>query len=253
MVIIRSPEEIKYIRDSCKIAANALKRVQENVKEGITTLELDEIAEDFIIKQGAKPAFKGYGPKENKFRYSICASINEEVVHGIPSKRRLKEGDIISIDLGTNRRGYFGDTAATVPVGKIDPKIQKLLTVTKESLFKGIEKAKPGNRLGDISYAIQESVEKNYFSVVREYVGHGIGSNLHEDPQIPNYGVPHTGIILREGMVLAIEPMVNIGGYKTEVCNNGWTVVTKDRSWSAHFEHTIVITKNGNEILTIPS
>lgn len=253
MVIIRSSEEIKYIRDSCKIAANALKRVQENVKEGITTLELDKIAEDFIIKQGAKPAFKGYGTNDNKFRYSICASINEEVVHGIPSKRRLKEGDIISIDIGTNWRGYFGDTAATVPVGKIDPKIRKLLTVTKESLFKGIEKAKPGNRLGDISYAIQESVEKNNFSVVREYVGHGIGSKLHEDPQIPNYGVPHTGIILEEGMVLAIEPMVNIGGHKTEVCNNGWTVVTEDRSWSAHFEHTIVITKNGNEILTIPS
>lgn len=253
MVIIKSPEEIKYIRDSCKIAANTLKRVQENVRVGITTLELDKIAEDFIIKQGATPAFKGYGTDDNKFKHSICVSINEEVVHGIPGKRRLREGDIISIDIGTNLRGYFGDTAATVPVGKVDSKVQKLLTVTKESLFKGIKKAKPGNRLGDISHAIQESVEKNNFSVVREYVGHGIGSNLHEDPQIPNYGTPHTGIILEVGMVLAIEPMVNMGDYKTRICDNGWTVVTEDKSWSAHFEHTIVITKNGNEILTIPS
>ena len=252
MVILKSPEEIKYIRESCKVAARALKKVLDNVKEGITTLELDKIAEYYVMKHGAKPAFKGYGIEGNKFQHSICVSINEEVVHGIPGKRRLKEGDIVSIDIGTNLQGYFGDTAATVPVGKIDLKAKKLLEVTKKSLFKGIEKAKPGNRLGDISFAIQEVVEEANFSVVREYVGHGVGCYLHEEPQIPNYGIPYTGIMLEEGMVLALEPMVNMGGYKTEICSNGWTVVTEDRSWSAHFEHTIAITASGNEILTIP-
>jgi len=251
VVILKSPEEIKSIRESCKVATRALKKVLENIKEGITTLELDKIAEYYITKYGAKPAFKGYGIEGNKFQHSICVSINEEVVHGIPGKRRLKEGDIVSIDIGTNLQGYFGDTAATVPVGKIDSKVKKLLDVTKKSLFKGIEKAKPGNRLGDISFAIQKVVEEANFSVVREYVGHGVGCYLHEEPQIPNYGIPHTGIILEEGMVLALEPMVNMGGYKTEICSNGWTVVTEDRSWSAHFEHTIAITAFDNEILTI--
>lgn len=251
MVILKSPEEIKYIKESCKVATRALQKVLENIKEGITTLELDKIAEYYIIKCGAKPAFKGYGIEGNKFQHSICVSINEEVVHGIPGKRRLKEGDIVSIDIGTNLQGYFGDTAATVPVGKIDSKVKKLLEVTKKSLFKGIEKAEPGNRLGDISFAIQEVVEEANFSVVREYVGHGVGCYLHEEPQIPNYGIPHTGIILEEGMVLALEPMVNMGGYKTKICSNGWTVITEDRSRSAHFEHTIAITASGNEILTV--
>lgn len=251
MVILKSPEEIKYIRESCKVATRSLKKVLENIKEGITTLELDKIAEYYILKYGAKPAFKDYGIEGNKFQHSICVSINEEVVHGIPGKRRLKEGDIVSVDIGTNLQGYFGDTAATVPVGKIDSKVKKLLEVTKKSLFKGIEKAQPGNRLGDISFAIQEVVEEANFSVVREYVGHGVGCFLHEEPQIPNYGIPHTGIILEEGMVLALEPMVNMGDYKTEICSNSWTVITKDRSWSAHFEHTIAITASGNEILTV--
>jgi len=251
VVILKSPEEIKYIRESCKVATRSLKKVLENIKEGITTLELDKIAEYYILKYGAKPAFKGYGIEGNKFQHSICVSINEEVVHGIPGKRRLKEGDIVSVDIGTNLQGYFGDTAATFPVGKIDSKVKKLLEVTKKSLFKGIEKAKPGNRLGDISFAIQEVVEEANFSVVREYVGHGVGCYLHEEPQIPNYGIPHTGIILEEGMVLALEPMVNMGGYKTEICSNGWTVITEDRSRSAHFEHTIAITASGNEILTV--
>jgi methionyl aminopeptidase len=250
MVIIKSPEEIRCVRKSCKLAASALNKILENIKEGITTLELDRIAEDYIIKHGARPAFKGYGIKKNKFQHSICVSINEEVVHGIPGKRRLREGDIVSIDIGTNLEGYYGDTATTVPVGRIDPKIQKLLEVTKKSLFKGIEKAIVGNRLGDISFAIQQTVEKSNFSVVREYVGHGVGCYLHEEPQIPNYGVPHTGLKLEEGMVLALEPMVNMGGYKTRLCNNGWTVVTEDGSWSAHFEHSIAITEDGNEILT---
>jgi len=250
MVIIKSPEEIRCVRKSCKLAASALNKILENIKEGITTLELDRIAEDYIIKHGAKPAFKGYGIKKNKFQHSICVSINEEVVHGIPGKRRLREGDIVSIDIGTNLEGYYGDTATTVPVGRIDPKIQKLLEVTKKSLFKGIEKAIVGNRLGDISFVIQQTVEKLNFSVVREYVGHGVGCYLHEEPQIPNYGVPHTGLKLEEGMVLALEPMVNMGGYKTRLCNNGWTVVTEDGSWSAHFEHSIAITEDGNEILT---
>ena len=253
MVILKSPEEIKFIKKSCKIAADVLQRVLEKVKEGTTTLELDRIAEDYIIKYGAKPAFKGYGIQGNEYKHSICVSINEEVVHGVPSKRRLKEGDIVSVDIGTNLKGYFGDTAATVSVGKIDSKVKKLLEITRKSLFKGIEKAKPGNKLGDISFAIQETVEEANFSVVREYVGHGVGNNLHEDPQIPNYGMPNTGIMLEEGMVLALEPMVNIGSYKTKIYNNGWTVVTEDKSWSAHFEHTIAITASGNEILTIPN
>lgn len=250
MVILKSPEEIKCIRKSCELAASALNKILENIKEGITTLELDRIAEDYIIKHGARPAFKGYGIKKNKFQHSICISINEEVVHGIPGKRRLREGDIVSIDIGTNLEGYYGDTAITVPVGRIGPKEQKLLEVTKKSLFKGIEKAIIGNRLGDISFAIQETVEKSLFSVVREYVGHGVGCYLHEEPQIPNYGVSHTGIKLEEGMVLALEPMVNVGGYKTRLCDNGWTVVTEDGSRSAHFEHSIAITADGNEILT---
>lgn len=250
MVILKSLEEIKYIRKSCKLAASALNKILENIKEGITTLELDKIAEDYIVKHGAKPAFKGYKIEGNKFGHSIRVSINEEVVHGILGKRRLKEGDIVSIDIGTNLEGYYGDTAITVSVGRIDPKVQKLLEATKKSLFKGIEEAIIGNRLGDISIAIQETVEKSHFSVVREYVGHGVGCYLHEEPQIPNYGVPHTGLSLEEGMVLALEPMVNMGGYKTRLCNNGWTVVTEDGSWSAHFEHSIAITADGNEILT---
>jgi len=251
MVILKSPEEIKCIRRSCKLAASALKNILENIEEGIATIELDRIAENYIIKHGAKPAFKGYGIKGNKFQHSICVSINEEVVHGIPGKRRLREGDIVSIDIGTNLAGYYGDTATTVCVGRIDPKVQKLLEVTNESLFKGIEKAIAGNRLGDVSFAIQETVEKSHFSVVREYVGHGVGCYLHEEPQIPNYGVPRTGIKLEEGMVLALEPMVNMGDYKTKLYNNGWTVVTEDGSRSAHFEHSIAITADGNEILTI--
>lgn len=251
MVILKSLEEIKYIRKSCKLAASTLNKLLENIKEGITTLELDRIAEDYIVKHGAKPAFKGYGTGKNKFQHSICVSINEEVVHGIPGKRRLREGDIVSIDIGTNLKGYYGDTAATVPVGKIDSREQKLLEVTKKSLFAGIEKAIIGNRLGDISFAIQKTVENFNFSVVREYVGHGVGCYLHEEPQIPNYGVPHTGLMLEEGMVLALEPMVNMGDYKTRLCNNGWTVVTEDGRRSAHFEHSIAITADGNEILTI--
>lgn len=253
MVIIKSPTEIRYIRSSCEIAANALKKVLENIREGITTLELNQIAEDFIIKQGAKPAFKGYKVGKNEFQYAICVSINEEVVHGLPSKRKIKEGEIVSIDLGTNYQGYFGDTAATVAIGEVESRVEELITITRDALFKGIAKAKPGNRLGDVSYTIQKTVEEKGFSVVRDYVGHGIGLNLHEDPQIPNYGLPHTGIILQEGMILAIEPMVNMGDYQTKVSNNSWTVVTKDGSWSAHFEHTIVITESDNEILTIPS
>ena len=250
MVILKSREEIKCIRKSCKLAANTLNKILENIKEGISTLELDKIAEDYIIKHGAKPAFKGYRIGKNEFRHSICVSINEEVVHGIPGKRRLREGDIVSIDIGTNLEGYYGDTAITVPVGRIGPEEQKLLEITKQSLFKGIEKAIIGNRLGDISFAIQQTVEKSNFSVVREYVGHGVGCYLHEEPQIPNYGVSNTGLRLEEGMVLALEPMVNIGGYKTKLCNNGWTVVTEDGSQSAHFEHSIAITTDGNEILT---
>jgi len=251
MIILKSPEEIILIRESCKVAAKTLREVINNIKKGIATIELDRLAEDYIKKSGAKPAFKGYGTKGNEYQHTICVSINNEVVHGIPGSRRIKEGDIVSIDVGTVLQGYYGDTAATIQVGKVNDKIKKFLEVTEESLFNGIKKAKAGNRLGDVSFAIQKTVEKANLSVVREYVGHGVGCFLHEEPQIPNYGVPNTGIKLEKGMVLAIEPMVNMGGYKTKICENGWTVVTDDGSWSAHFEHTIVINDHCNEILTI--
>jgi methionyl aminopeptidase len=221
--------------------------LKDFVREGIKTIELEMICEDKIkTMPGMKPAFKGY----NDFPYCLCVSVNDEVVHGMPSERVLKEGDIISLDFGLFNDGYYGDVAMTYPVGVISKKVQKLLDVTESALYKGIDEAKEGNRLHDISHAVQTCVEAAGFSVVREFVGHGIGRSLHEDPQLPNYGNKGTGVRLKTGMTFAIEPMVNMGGNEIFIKENGWTAATKDGSLSAHFEHTMVITNNGPEILS---
>jgi len=246
MIIIKSKKELECMRQAGLIVADTLERLAGLVKPGITTATLDRFAEDYLAKRGAKPAFKGY----KGFPASICASVNQEVVHGIPGKRRLKEGDIISIDLGAIVDGWYGDAAITVPVGEVDPEIMRLLKVTEESLYLGIGAARPGVRLGVVSNTIQKHVEKAGFSVVRQYVGHGIGRQMHEDPPVPNFGRPDRGPLLEEGMTIAIEPMVNAGGYEVVVAPDNWTVITKDGSFSAHFEHTIAITSNGPEILT---
>jgi methionyl aminopeptidase len=247
MIIIKSERELNYLYDAGQVVARAHKEVAKAVAPGVTTLELDRIAEEFILRCQAKPAFKGY----HGFPGSICASINEEVVHGIPSSlRQVKSGDIISIDIGAIINGYVGDAAVTLPVGEIDAEAQRLLEVTEKSLYEGIEKAVVDNRLSDISHAIQTYVENNKFSVVRDFVGHGIGRNMHEEPQVPNFGVPGRGPRLKAGMTLAIEPMVNMGTYEVETLADNWTVVTKDRKLSAHFEHSIAITEKGPWILT---
>jgi methionyl aminopeptidase len=249
MVICKSPAEIEKMHRAGLIVWSALEKMHTMVRPGMATKELDEFAEAFTAEQHARPAFKGY----RGYPGSVCTSINKEVVHGIPSAaRRLQEGDILSLDFGIELDGYFADAALTVPVGKIGPEREKLLRVTRESLERGIEKARPGNRLGDISAAVQEWVEKNGFSVVREFVGHGIGTKMHEDPQLPNYGTPGQGPRLQEGMVVAIEPMVNTGGPGVRVLEDEWTAVTEDGSDSAHFEHTVAITSNGPWILTRP-
>lgn len=249
MVICKSPAEIEKMHRAGLIVWSALEKMHTMVRPGMATKELDEFAEAFTAEQHARPAFKGY----RGYPGSVCTSINKEVVHGIPSAaRRLQEGDILSLDFGVELDGYFADAALTVPVGKIGPEREKLLRVTRESLERGIEKARPGNRLGDISAAVQEWVEKNGFSVVREFVGHGIGTKMHEDPQLPNYGTPGQGPRLQEGMVVAIEPMVNTGGPGVRVLEDEWTAVTEDGSDSAHFEHTVAITSNGPWILTRP-
>lgn len=246
MIITKTPREIAIMREAGQIVARTHQVLKQHIKPGITTLELDRIAEDYIRSQGATPSFKGY----NGFTGSVCASVNEELVHGIPGKRVLKDGDIISIDIGAYYNGYHGDSAWTYPVGTISEETQRLLDVTEESLYKGLEHAKAGVRLTDISHAIQAYVESNDFSVVREYVGHGVGQNLHEEPQIPHYGPPGKGPRLKTGMTLAIEPMVNAGQRYVRTLADNWTVVTVDGSMCAHFEHTIAITDDGYEILT---
>jgi methionyl aminopeptidase len=251
MVIIKTDKEIQKIKKSCQLTANTLKYIADKIKPGLKTIQLDLAAEAFIRKYGGIPSFKGYGPKGDEFPASACISINDEIVHGIPGNRVLKEGDIVSIDIGTNLDGYFGDMAATFGVGRIDDKAKKLIHTTRECLLAGIKKAIAGNYIGDISYAIQSLAEKNNFSVVREYVGHGVGLMVHEDPQIPNYGKPGTGLKLEKGMVIAIEPMLNQGDCRTVSSSDRWTVKTFDGSLSAHFEHTIAIYEEGNEILTI--
>jgi methionyl aminopeptidase len=248
MVILKSPREIEKIRRSNQMVAEILGRLKEKIAPGIDTKTLDKMAEALAIEKKAVPAFKGY----RGFPYSLCASVNEQVVHGFPTGDPLKEGDILSIDFGIYHDGYYGDSAITVAVGQISEAAQRLLRVTEESLYLGIGKALEGNRLSDISYAVQSHVESAGFSVVRKFVGHGIGKELHEDPQIPNYGKPGLGIRLKPGMVFAIEPMVNAGGHDVETLDDGWTAVTKDSSLSAHFEHTIAITEDGPFVLSLP-
>lgn len=245
-IILRLPDEIEKARASNRIVAEVLSRLRERIKPGVKTKDLDKFAEEIAEKRGAKPAFKGY----RGYPHSLCISINEEVVHGMPSKRVLQEGDIVSLDFGIYYQGFYGDSAITLPVGKVSEKALRLMQVTERSLYAGIEKARSGNRLGDISAAVQTVVEDAGFSVVRDFVGHGIGRNLHEEPQIPNFGKKGRGIELKSGMILAIEPMVNEGEYNVRVLADGWTVVTRDGSLSAHFEHSVVITDNGPDILS---
>jgi len=246
MIIIKSHREIEQLKKSNTMVAEVFEKLKAMIAPGITTKELDQVAEEYILSKGAQPAFKGY----RGFPATLCISINEEVVHGIPSQRRLKEGDIVSLDVGVNFVGYYGDAALTLPVGEVDPEAKKLLGVTEKALYIGIEKAKVGNRLFDISYAIQRWVESQGFSVVRDFVGHGIGKDLHEEPQVPNFGAPHQGPRLEKGMVFALEPMVNEGTFEVRVLPDGWTVVTADGKRSAHFEHTIAVTDDGAEILS---
>ena len=252
MIIIKTKKEIDFIRESCLIVAETLQLVKKSVRVGVTTKELDLIAEDYILTKNAKAAFKGYSQGDgNPFPATICSSRNCEVVHGIPAKTVLNDGDIISIDVGVNKNGYFGDAALTVAVGNISPDVQKLMDVTEKSLYLGIEEAIENRRLHNISNAIQSFVEENGFSIVRELTGHGVGQRLHEDPSIPNYGKRDSGPKLKSGMTLAIEPMVNLGKKEVVVGYDGWTVLTKDGLPSAHFEHTILVTNGKPEILTV--
>ncbi len=252
MILIKSKKEIDYIRESCKIVAETLQLLKSNIKVGITTLELDKIAEDYIRSNNALPAFKGYSQGGAPgFPGSICASIDDEVVHGIPGSRVLKSGEIISIDIGVLKNNYYGDAALTVPVGEISEEKRKLLEVTEKSLYLGIEQAIAGNRVHDISNAVQSYVEANGFSIVKDLCGHGVGRYLHEAPSIPNFGKKGTGPKLKNGMTLAIEPMVNAGGYNVFTAKDGWTVLTADGSASAHFEHSILVNDKTPEILTI--
>jgi methionyl aminopeptidase len=246
MIVLRSAEEIDTIAGAGAIVAAVLGRLKAMIKPGVETKELDSAARDEIISRGAYPAFKGY----KGFPANICTSVNETVVHGIPSSRRLKDGDIVSLDVGVRFRDYFADTAATFAVGRISDAASRLMRVTEGSLYSGIEKAVPGNRLSEVSAAIQDHVEKSGFSVVRVFVGHGIGTSIHEEPEIPNYRTPKSGPVLEPGMVLAIEPMVNAGTCDVEILDDGWTAVTKDRKLSAHFEHTIAVTEGRARILT---
>lgn len=247
MIVLKSWQEIDKMAVASRIVAEALESLKDLIMPGVSTSELDRFVEAFIIERGGLPAFKGY----RGFPSSICTSINNQVVHGIPSPNvKLREGDIISLDLGVFYDGYYGDGAITYPVGAISDSAHRLLDVTVEALYKGIEKARPGNRISDISYAIQNYVEKNGYSVVRDFVGHGIGRSLHEEPQIPNFGSSGQGPRIREGMTFAIEPMVNEGEYEVVILEDGWTAVTRDGSLSAHFEHTVAVTDNDPIILT---
>ncbi len=241
MIILKTPEEIQTMTKASSLVADTLRSLVSRIKPGVTTEELDQFAEDFIRSRGGIPAFKGY----RSYPKTLCTSVNEEVVHGIPSRRVLKEGDIIGLDLGAVVDGFYGDSALTVAVGSIPPKVAELLKVTEEALYKGIEKAVVGNRLSDISHAIQNHAEAAGFSIVTDFVGHGIGRQLHEEPQVPNYGKPGQGPRLQVGMVLAIEPMVTMGDAAVRVLEDQWTAVTRDGSLAAHFEHTIAIQEEG--------
>ena len=247
MIIIKSPREIKKMEQASKIVAEAHAYLKEKIAPGITTEEIDQLGEQFIKAQGARPSFKGY----RGYPASVCISINEEVVHGIPSSRReLTEGDIVSLDIGAFYKGFHGDAARTIPVGEVNPEAARLIEVTEESFVEGIKQARPGNRLSDISHAIQSCANEHGFSVVREYVGHGIGNKMHEAPQIPNFGPPGRGPVLKKGMTLAIEPMLNAGSYQVKTLEDKWTVVTGDGSLSAHYENTVALTDGEPLILS---
>ncbi len=249
MVVLKTAGELQRMQRACQISAQALQKAGEAIKPGVTTEDIDALIYDFILSQGAKPSFLHYGG----FPKSACISINDEIIHGIPSKKTvIKSGDIVSVDVGATIDGFHGDNAYTFPAGEISDEAKKLLEVTKDSLYKAIEAAIPGARIGDIGCAVQTYVEANGFSVVREYVGHGVGRNLHEDPEVPNFGKAGRGMRLLPGMTIAIEPMVNAGNYAVKRLGDGWTVVTADHSLSAHFEHTIAITSQGPMILTKP-
>ena len=246
MVSIKSPREIELLKIAGEITGSTHNYLKPYIKPGITTKQLDTLAEEYIRSRGATPSFKGY----EGFPATICASINEEVVHGIPGNRKLKEGDIITLDIGACFKGYHGDSAWTYAVGKISKEKQKLMDVTKESLFKGLEQIKPGKKLGDIGHAIQTYAESFGYGVVRELVGHGVGTSVHEEPDVPNYGKQNTGLTLKEGMVIAVEPMITMGNKEICILEDDWTIITEDEKPAAHFEHTIVVTKDGYEILT---
>ncbi|MBI3087576.1 MAG: type I methionyl aminopeptidase [Candidatus Omnitrophica bacterium] len=246
MIELKTPEEVARMRKAGAVVARLLDFLIPRVEPGLTTKELDRAAQAFLKSQGAEPAFLGY----RGFPACICVSVNEEVVHGIPGERTIQAGDIVSLDVGAKLGGYYGDAAATVPVGRVRPEALRLIEVTKRSLERAIELATPAHRLSDISSAVQETVEREGFAVVRDFVGHGIGRAMHEDPPIPNYGPPNRGPRLTPGMVLAIEPMVTMGGWEVEVLDDGWTAVTADRAWAAHFEHTVAVTEQGPEVLT---
>lgn len=248
MITLKSQAELKIMREANRLVAQVLEMVKKTAAPGMTTAELDKMAEKYVLDAGAKPAFKGYGG----YPYSMCCSVNEQVVHGFPQEKPLKEGDILSVDFGTILEGFYGDAAVTVPIGGVSDEAEALMAATRQSLMAGIEMARPGNRLGDISAEVQRVAEGAGFSVVRQFVGHGIGRALHEDPQVPNYGKAGRGVKLKAGMVLAIEPMVNIGGYQVAVLDDGWTAVTVDGKLSAHFEHTVAITDDGPQILSLP-
>lgn len=246
MILCKTTSEIATLKAANQVVARVLEALKKHVVAGVVTRELDELAEALILRNNCVPAFKGY----RNYPASLCISVNEEIVHGIPGRRMLREGDIVSLDIGVKLDGFYGDAAITVPVGKVSPEAEKLIRVTREALYQGIDRARPGNRLSDISHAVQTWVERHGFSVVRDFVGHGIGRHLHEEPQIPNFGKPHFGPRLREGMVLALEPMVNTGSYEVKILDDGWTAVTADGKPSAHFEHSIAVTDGDPLILS---
>jgi len=253
MIVIKSRDEIEKIRESSRIVAEVLQTLREFIRPGITTWALNKKAEEVIKKRKARAAFKGYKPSFGSGAYpaALCVSINEEVIHGIPSTRRvIKEGDIVSMDVGVCYKGYYGDGATTVAVGEVEDRVKELLKVAEEALYRGIEAARVGNRVGDISFAVQSYVESHGFSVIREFVGHGVGKRIHEEPPVPNFGEPGRGPLLKEGMTIAIEPMVAMGSGEVRIKEDGWTAVTVDGSWAAHFEHTIAVLEEGPRILT---
>ena len=250
MISLKSPREVEIMRRANLVVAEVLQELRRRVAPGVTTLELDALAEELTLKRNAIPAFKGYSVAGKVFPRCLCVSINEEIVHGIPSNRSLREGDIVGLDYGVIYEGFYGDSAVTVGVGKVSPAAERLMEVTQQSLYNGIEQVQVGKRLGDLGFAVQRTAESAGYSVVRAFVGHGIGKKLHEEPPVPNYGEPDRGIRLQEGMVLAIEPMVNAGGCEVEIKEDGWTAITKDGSLAAHFEHSVAVTKNGPVILS---